>query len=108
MKYTITIEKQATVRPGELHNHHTAARLSGISVRTLLHCWNHHIVTPVSNTGRYGIFFDDEAIFRLRQAEYLRREIGVNMNGIQLIMSLKKRIDELEIEINSLKKGDKP
>ena len=104
MKYTIIVNNQTTVRPGELYNHQVTARLANISVRDLLRYWRYRIVAPASNTGRYGIFFDDEAVYRLRQADYLRREHGVNMIGIQMILSLNKRVEELDAEMRSLKR----
>lgn len=104
MEYSITLKNYTSIRPHELYNHETAARLADVSVRYLLRCWNHGIVAPVSNTGRYGIYFDDEAIYRLRQADYLRRERGINISGIALILSLGNRIEELEAEIKFLKK----
>lgn len=104
MDYTILVNNQTTVRPGELYNHHTTARLAGISVRDLLLYWRYRIVAPVSNTGRYGIFFDDEAIYSLRRADYLKREHGINMVGAQMILLLNQRVEELDAEIRSLKR----
>ena len=104
MQYNLIIKNETTVQPGQLYNHHEAAKLAGITVRDLLRYWKHHIVAPSENTGRYGIFFDEEAIYRLRQAEYLRGKYEINLSCIQLIMSLKRRIDELDAEMKFLKR----
>jgi DNA-binding transcriptional MerR regulator len=103
MKYEIIIRAKTTIRPGELYNHLSAAELAGVSVRGLLHYWNHGIIQPEMNTGRYGIYFNDEAIYTLRKAESLRREQGLNYPGIRAVLLLQNRIGELDAEIRFLR-----
>jgi len=79
MKYDITLYSPYKTQPGELYDHVKTAYLAGIRVRTLLRYWKSGIVEPTKNTGRHGIYFNDEAVYKLRQAEYLRREHSINL-----------------------------
>jgi len=92
------------IRPGELYDHRAVAELAGVSVRRLLHYWRYSIIQPVENTGRYGIFFDDEAIYTLRKAECLRRGMSLNYAAIRTVLILKDRIAELDAEVRFLRK----
>jgi DNA-binding transcriptional MerR regulator len=104
MKYEITLRAKTTIRPGELYDHIAAAELAGVSVRRLLHYWRYAIIQPVRNTGRYGIFFDDGAIYTLRKAECLRREMRLNYSGIRAVLLLEDRIAGLDAEVRFLRK----
>jgi len=104
MNYEITLRNKTIIRSGELYDHEAVAELAGVSVHRLLHYWRYDIIQPVMNTGRYGIFFDDEAIYTLRKAECLRRELGLNYSGIQTVLLLRGRIAELDAEVRFLRK----
>jgi len=104
MEYEITLRTKTTIRPGELYDHISVAELAGVSVRRLLLYWRHEIIQPEMNTGRYGIFFNDEAIYTLRKAECLRRELRLNYSGIRAVLLLQDRIGELDEEIRFLRR----
>lgn len=103
MSYQITVQSTTTVHPDILYAHTSAARLAGVSVREFLIYWNHHIIQPVMNTGRYGIFFNDEAIFAVRKAEQIKRDFGVSCAGAGAVLLLQKRIEELTAEVRFLR-----
>lgn len=103
MHYEITLQSKTTIRPEELHDHISAAELAGVTVRRLLLYWKHGVIKPEMNTGRYGIFFNDEAIYILRRAERLRQDMGLNYSGIRAILVLQKRIEELNEELRFLR-----
>lgn len=103
MRYQITVQSKTTVHPNILYDHLAAAQLAGVNVRELLIYWNHHIIQPAMNTGRYGIFFNDEAIFTVRKAEQLKRDLGVNDPGVRAVLLLQKRIEELTAEVRFLR-----
>ena len=103
MRYQIIVQSKTTVHPNTLYAHTSAAQLAGVSVRVLLIYWNHHIIQPAMNTGRYGIFFNDEAIFTVRKAEQLKRDLGVSYAGVRAMLLLQKRIEELTAEVRFLR-----
>ncbi len=47
--------------------------------------------------------FDDEALFELRRIQRLRRDFGVNIAGVGLIIELLRRIEQLEAEAEKLR-----
>lgn len=103
MKYPIIVQSKTTVHPNRLYDHTAAAQLAGVSVRVFLIYWNRDIIEPAMNTGRYGIFFNDEAIFTVRKAEQLKRDLGVNYPGVRAVLILQRRIDELTAEVRFLR-----
>lgn len=103
MKYQLTVQSKTTIRPDSLYDHSSAAQLAGVSVREFLIYWNHDIIQPAMNTGRYGIFFNDEAIFIVRQAEQLKRDLGVSYSGVRAVLIMQKRIEELTAEVRFLR-----
>ncbi len=103
MRYQIAVQSQTTVHPNILYEHASAAQLAGVSVREFLIYWNNDIIQPSMNTGRYGIFFNDEAIFTVRKAEQLKRDLGVSYSGVRAVLILQKRIEELTAEVRFLR-----
>lgn len=51
--------------------------------------------------------FSDADIQRLRQIIRLREELGVNLAGIEVILNLLNRIDELQQEIERIRAREK-
>lgn len=103
MRDQITVQSTTTVYPNILYDHEAAAQLAGVSLRAFLIYWNNDIIQPTMNTGRYGIFFNDEAIFTVRKAEQIKRELGLNYSGIRAVMLLQKRIEELTAQVRYLR-----
>lgn len=103
MRYQITVQSEATVDPNTLYDHETAARFAGVSVREFLIYWNNHIIQPAMNTGRFGIFFSDEAIFTVRKGEQLKRDLSIDYPGVRAVLILQKRIEELTAEVRFLR-----
>lgn|SRR5215510_11181979 len=55
------------------------------------------LLDPVEVAGKEMIF-DTSAILRLRRIERMRREIGINLNGIAVILDLLDRLRALQHE----------
>ena len=47
------------------------------------------------------LFFDDDAIYWLRQIEALRREGGISQHGLRLIVDLLQEVERLQMELRS-------
>ena len=51
------------------------------------------------------LFFDDDAIYWLRQIEALRREGGISQHGLRMIVDLLQEVERLQMELRS--RGDR-
>ncbi len=69
------------------------ARVTGLSVKTILHYQEQGFIRPLPDAGGTRQLFDDEALRTLRRIEHLRSTCGVNEAGLRLILHL---IDEVE------------
>jgi DNA-binding transcriptional MerR regulator len=47
------------------------------------------------------LFFDDDAIYWLRQIETLRREGGISQHGLRMIVDLLQEVERLQMELRS-------
>lgn len=74
----------------------SASHMARVPRRTILVYCRHHLVSPVEDTD--GYYFDNEAICRLRNIEYLRARFGVNIAGIKFILRLLSEMDRLRYE----------
>lgn len=60
------------------------------------------LLEPVAVVGT-ELVFETSAILRLRMIERLRREIGINLNGIAVILNLLDRLRALQCETEWLR-----
>ncbi len=81
------------------YDHASTARLAGISVRRLLKYWRYGLIAPARPADRYGIFFDDEAVFLLRRAEAIRRELDANIRTVVVLDRLHRDVESLRREL---------
>jgi len=59
------------------------------------------LISPTRSAGNTRLY-DDEAIRRLETILNLTRELGVNLAGVEVILSMKERMEELEEEVGRL------
>jgi DNA-binding transcriptional MerR regulator len=60
------------------------------------------LLEPVRRDGRQ-LLFDMEAVLRLRAIQRLRRDLGVNLSGIAVILDLTKRLQLMQQELEWLR-----
>jgi len=60
------------------------------------------VIEPSSNT-RSGPLFSQTAVGRLRRIVRLRRDLGINLAGIAVVLDLRERIESLEREVGRLR-----
>jgi DNA-binding transcriptional MerR regulator len=60
------------------------------------------LLEPVKRIGNQ-LFFEDQAIPRLKTIQRLRGEMGVNLPGIAIILDLTGKIQEMQQEIELLR-----
>ncbi len=90
---------QAPGAEDEVFDHSTAASMAGISSRIVLKYWKIGLIKPIGDTERYGIYFDQEAIYLLRQAELMRQELSVDMRAAAVIVRLRQENETLREEL---------
>jgi len=84
---------------GEVFDYATAASMAGISSRVLLKYWKMGLIRPIGDTERYGVYFDQEAIYLTRQAELMRQELAVDMRAAVVIVKLRQEVEMLREEL---------
>ena len=77
------------------------AETYGIHPQTLRLYERQGLIHPSRSAGNTRLY-DQPAIRRLEQILTLTRELGVNLAGVEVILSLRERIAELEAETNRL------
>jgi len=80
-------------------DHETLASYAGVSVRDLLKYCNAGLIEPVRPIERYGMYFEEEAIYLVRQAEQIRRDFGTNLRAAATMLRMKREIENLRREI---------
>jgi len=61
-------------------------------------------VKPSRTQGNTRVYSQKD-VEQLKMIRRLTRDLGINLAGVQVIMDLKKRIEEMQNEIDSLKKA---
>src|SRR5258705_6453959 len=49
--------------------------------------------------------FDDDSLFELRRIQRLRRDLGVNIAGVGVVLELLRRIEALEAELERYRRS---
>lgn len=60
------------------------------------------LLEPVRRDGRY-LLFDMEAVLQVRAIQRLRRDLGVNLSGVAVILELTKRLRLMQQELEWLR-----
>ncbi len=95
---------QAPGVANEVFDHSTAASMAGISTRVLLKYWKIGLIRPIGDVERYGIYFDQEAIYMTRQAELMRQELSIDMRAASVIVKLRLEVEILQEELRFWRK----
>ena len=59
------------------------------------------LIKPVRSAGNTRLY-DDEAIRRLETILTLTRDLGVNLAGVEVILNMKERMEEMQVEVDRL------
>lgn len=59
------------------------------------------LITPARSAGNTRLY-DETAIQRLEMILNLTRDLGVNLAGVEVILSMKERMDTLQLEVSRL------
>lgn len=80
-------------------DHQKTAQLARVPTRTLLRYWRHGLIKPLNRGERYGIFFDEQAIYRIRKAENIRVSMRTNIASATTILKLLDEVETLKTEL---------
>ncbi len=78
-----------------------AAKMIGVHPQTLRHYEDVGLVTPKRSDGNIRLYSPAD-IDRLRQVIRLTDELGVNLAGVQIILDMRERLEELQLEMEAM------
>lgn len=84
-----------------LYNLETLARLAGTHPAHVSNYIRLGLLDPVAGEGHdeREWRFDDSSLHTLRRIERLRSELGININGVAVVLELLRQIDDLQREM---------
>jgi MerR family transcriptional regulator/heat shock protein HspR len=59
------------------------------------------LLTPVRSSGNTRLY-DEDTLKRLETILFLTRELGVNLAGVEVILSLRRQMSEMQAEVDRL------
>ena len=77
-----------------------AAKMIGLHPQTLRHYENVGLVVPERSEGNIRLY-SPANIDRLRQISRLTDELGVNLAGVQVILDMRERLEQLQLEMET-------
>ena len=77
-----------------------AAKMIGLHPQTLRHYENVGLVVPERSEGNIRLY-SPANIDRLRQISRLTDELGVNLAGVQIILDMRERLEQLQLEMGT-------
>jgi len=77
------------------------AETYGIHPQTLRLYERHGLLTPARSAGNTRLY-DEAAIRRLEQILTLTRDLGVNLAGVEVVLGLRERLDQMQTELERL------
>jgi hypothetical protein len=89
---------QASIR-GNLHDLRTAAEMAGVTVSVLEFYWEDGVAVGLTVEGLDGLFFEDDSVYRVRRAERLRQQHGIDPRTAGVIMKVMEKVERLEAEL---------
>lgn len=73
----------------------------GIHPQTLRLYEREGLITPARSKGNTRLY-DDETLDRLETILTLTRDMGVNLAGVEVVLNMKRQLDEMRIEMDRL------
>lgn len=78
-----------------------AARMVNLHPQTLRHYENLGLVTPQRTEGNIRLYSPAD-IDRLRQINRLTDELDVNLAGVQIILDMRERLEQLQLDMDTM------
>ncbi len=80
-----------------------AARILGMHAQTLRYYERVGMITPSRTQGNIRLYSESD-IIRLRKVKQLMDDLGVNLAGAEVILIMREHLQEMEAELDSLRK----
>jgi MerR family transcriptional regulator, heat shock protein HspR len=77
-----------------------AAKMVGLHPQTLRYYESQGLIKPGRSNGNVRLYSQTD-IDRLRQIIRLTDELGVNLAGVQIILDMRERLEQLQFEIDT-------
>lgn len=77
-----------------------AAKMIGLHPQTLRHYETIGLVIPERSEGNIRLY-SPANIDRLRQISRLTDELGVNLAGVQIVLDMRERLEQLQLEMTA-------
>jgi len=74
-----------------------AAKMVGLHPQTLRHYESQGLISPQRSQGNVRLYSPAD-IDRLKQIVRLTDELGVNLAGVQIILDMRERLEQLQLE----------
>lgn len=84
---------------GALHSIEEIAHITQVPRHTIAIYCRCGLLAPVGDPEVHGWFFDTDALRMLQQIEHLRRDRGVNLAGIRMVLELAAEVERLRAEL---------
>ena len=78
-----------------------AAKMVGVHAQTLRYYERAGIIEPTRSRGNQRLYSDHD-IERLRQIKTLVDDLGINLAGVEIILRLTQKINEMENQMKAL------
>jgi DNA-binding transcriptional MerR regulator len=92
-----------TFSAGSIYTLETVEKITRISRDRIVIYYQSGLVAPVKRDERDNLFFDDEAIHKLRRIAFLLSEYGVNPDGLKKFFALIDELERLREEVRFLR-----
>ncbi len=76
----------------------TAASLTGLSSETVLYCVEEGLVRPAT-ADTAGAMMGEGELARLRKVRRLTQDLGINMEGVEVVLRLLDEIEALRTQL---------
>ncbi len=80
-----------------------AARILGMHAQTLRYYERAGLITPSRTVGNIRLYSESD-IIRLRKVKQLMDDLGVNLAGAEVILIMREHLQEMEAEMDRLRK----
>jgi len=80
----------------------TLARLADVHPLLISQYVRHGLLDPVDDRNENDWRFDDSSLRLLRKIQRLRQQLGVNINGVAVVLELLRQIEDLRQETAQL------
>lgn len=81
-----------------------AARMVGVHAQTLRYYERAGIITPSRSRGNQRLYSQQD-IDRLKQIKTLVDDLGINLAGVEIILRLTRKINEMDSQIQQLEEA---